>query len=904
MSDINVLIDYLNPRKKDAESNHQYWYHLIVLDEEYVNSEQNFLSGDFNSLRFNTLPAYRMYSDRYQKIATSYGLYAYSDPNGVVFFYFKRVKDEITKYISLDDFRRPGRQESDYVFFEELDVSSLTEILIDDILYYDVFQNKLFTLYVEHPTISIQGLKALDYNPKDLNGLSNNVYEIQHDDRLISMNMISMMRQLTDIRLKPIGLHDGEYRPSYNVNLTLNPTKGKIHVYPKIKGTSFNNISLIYEYLPTLDENSVDEQLKGNTEAIKIVFNSNECFLLYMMLVYFSNGITPLQIWKDKEDNTGSSLRRINFFRDYANRARYLIRRSTHDPGKLLTYLQHIPGDFFIKNQDLYKEYGVASQGFEATIIWEAIGNIFKVQGNLKLAEKNGTHFQKLAQTLTIGSKKIILKRTYDIILYLLEVLLTMQENKELTPQQQGDYILENLMRRKVGNKSYLNLLYGKFAGNDFVAYNLFIYKAWIRSSYTNPNHQLFTDTTPYINKEYHGYASRIVFPYETNKIIGFYTSNMNMSFNAIGNIEITPDDSWLDEIATTINPALGIIVKEFVEEDWIAEYHPLQPIFLADVSKKNAVSVQKFSPMMLIKANEDKAFWSNVALTIDYGIDIISTISGVGNLTKFRHLNRLVRTASKINKGKKYKKIVHIYNVIDQVQTRIEVSIDLMNIIIKMADIEDTDFGKALNGFLFWLEMLTLIPDAAKLAKDGFDAIKALRANARNVAESKKLNETLDKLVKKKAITKADKVKFIDEIKDLARNRRFNSIADPVADLLGSAEKSHPLRLKEITDYIKSRGGEIVYKNHEVLGYSPGLRKGQPGQLHIHHEASISAWEHELKHFLDDEAAGFLGMQSVYDINYRISTEINAYRTEIDFIRTLGKNNDCLLYTSPSPRD
>jgi len=396
MSDINVLIDYLNPKKKDAESNHQYWYHLIVLDKNYVDSPQNFLSGDFTSIRFNTLPAYRSYTDRYQKIVTSYPLYAFAAPDGVVSFYFERVKDEITKYISLDDFKRPGRQESDYVFFEELDVSSLTEIFIDDILYYDVFQNKLFTLFVEHPTISVQGLKALDYDPNHLNGLTSGIYGIEHDERLISMNMISMMRKLTDGKLKPTGLHHGEDSPSFNVNLTLNPTKDKIYVHPKIKGGV--NITLIYEYYPTINENSVDKQLKGNTEAIKIVFKSNECFLLYMMLVYFSNGITPLQIWKDEEENKGSSLRKVNFFRDYANRARYLIRRSTHDPGKLLTYLQYIPGDFYIKDQDLYKEYGVASQGFEANIIWEAIGNIFTVQGSFN--EEDNNFYQNFASAL------------------------------------------------------------------------------------------------------------------------------------------------------------------------------------------------------------------------------------------------------------------------------------------------------------------------------------------------------------------------------------------------------------------------------------------------------------------------------------------------------------------------
>ena len=57
--------------------------------------------------------------------------------------------------------------------------------------------------------------------------------------------------------------------------------------------------------------------------------------------------------------------------------------------------------------------------------------------------------------------------------------------------------------------------------------------------------------------------------------------------------------------------------------------------------------------------------------------------------------------------------------------------------------------------------------------------------------------------------------------------------------------------------------------------------------------EASISAWEHEFKHFLDDEAAGFLGMRSLGNINYRAGTELHAYKTEVDFVKTLKNSKE-----------
>ena len=75
---------------------------------------------------------------------------------------------------------------------------------------------------------------------------------------------------------------------------------------------------------------------------------------------------------------------------------------------------------------------------------------------------------------------------------------------------------------------------------------------------------------------------------------------------------------------------------------------------------------------------------------------------------------------------------------------------------------------------------------------------------------------------------------KIIDELfarlKNIKNERRvkprsnyFNSIADPVADILGAAIKSHPERLKNIMLDLKNKGVEIVFRSDEALGYSPG---------------------------------------------------------------------------------
>ena len=137
---------------------------------------------------------------------------------------------------------------------------------------------------------------------------------------------------------------------------------------------------------------------------------------------------------------------------------------------------------------------------------------------------------------------------------------------------------------------------------------------------------------------------------------------------------------------------------------------------------------------------------------------------------------------------------------------------------------------------------------------------------------------------------------KLNDAKKAQVRNNKFNSKADPVVDLLGAASKSHPERLREIITDLKSKNVEIIYRSDEALGYSPGLREGIPGQIIIHEKASISAWEHEYMHFLNDEERGFLGMKSLYDSNYRVLTELNAYTKEIEFVKSLSGNNDKVM--------
>lgn len=120
----------------------------------------------------------------------------------------------------------------------------------------------------------------------------------------------------------------------------------------------------------------------------------------------------------------------------------------------------------------------------------------------------------------------------------------------------------------------------------------------------------------------------------------------------------------------------------------------------------------------------------------------------------------------------------------------------------------------------------------------------------------------------------------------------RFNSKADPMQDAFGPGELSNP---KEIADFRKEADEcrvQIIEKEYESLGYSPGMRKGQPGELHISNGASYSAWCHEIQHMRDDRAAGWSGFGIIENREECYRREKRAYKIEIDMAEKAGRKD------------
>ncbi len=119
----------------------------------------------------------------------------------------------------------------------------------------------------------------------------------------------------------------------------------------------------------------------------------------------------------------------------------------------------------------------------------------------------------------------------------------------------------------------------------------------------------------------------------------------------------------------------------------------------------------------------------------------------------------------------------------------------------------------------------------------------------------------------------------------------RFNTLADPMREVTGAAEKSHPMELEAYINDLASSGVPVTRRDG-AIAYSPAITAGMPGEMFIEEGASFSAWAHEYKHFCDDRDDGFLGFRVFADSAKCIQREWDAYQVEIEMAKEAGRSD------------
>ena len=121
---------------------------------------------------------------------------------------------------------------------------------------------------------------------------------------------------------------------------------------------------------------------------------------------------------------------------------------------------------------------------------------------------------------------------------------------------------------------------------------------------------------------------------------------------------------------------------------------------------------------------------------------------------------------------------------------------------------------------------------------------------------------------------------------------RGFNTLSDPMREVMGSAEETHATEIKAIAQYFERIGVKLLRPESEKLAYEPGLIAVIPGIVIISKGASFSAWLNEKKHVDDDYSDGWLGMRVLTDPQKCAKREIDAYQLEIDLAQSLGRDD------------
>lgn len=742
MSDLKTLIAYLNPNKHKSSNKRTGTeeYHFIKIDGDFLGEKQYVESKNITKIIKKTLDD--PLSSTFKKIDTSSILYVEINSSDVKYYFQKEIDGKI-KYITLEKLLDG---ESSTNNFTELDDSNFVKIEEQDQLNYHEEQEAIYIRITQLAEINIFSKRALYYNPKELGGLTNGEYVVNFKDAKGYTGGI--IEQVLGDLIDETDFSDFDKRL---VSIELNPKEGKLYWYPDKVITNSNKITLFYDYHTTENDDFEVDPLKEDF-AIKITFKDPEGFLGFMMVTYFLNGVSIF--------NTSGGNNKYNFSQKYIDIIYVLLNRCKDDTTKALSYLYYLPLDIFQKEIREKNKSTILGTNY----LWKIIG----------------VALDGMLTNYGVNSE--------DIVLKLLQAIKITQNDIEYKDKEKNNEVLKQLLTRKtrLGN-NYLLTLYAKLNTSSFVAYNTFIYKLWRKSSFTNPANKVFEKTSPFSKAE-NSKTTRLLLPYKTNKLAGFYSSNMNLSFTETGNIIVTPDESSIDNVTKAIHPDLGGLIENFIEEDWQAEYHPLQPVYLADPANNNAVSLQRLSPMLLLKVNEDKSFWSNVGTTAEYAVDAITTLSGIGNLAKFRHLARIVKTAKALNKSNKFVRTYSIYKIVKGAAAGVEITSGTVNALLKITGVKDTELGNAISEFLFWLELASLSGEI------GAAIGKGLQKSAKTIVDKgSDFNKHLDDLVKKGEIDDLRRKKTISEIENVDKPRakiedffkRFKAKGKPINEII-----------------------------------------------------------------------------------------------------------------------
>ncbi|SNR17720.1 hypothetical protein [Tenacibaculum jejuense] len=725
MSDFNNLINFLNPYRGQNGDRRREEYQFIRIDNDFINENQDLKSN--NLTRVIRYKDGRPFNNPFSEIITELPLYV-STANKSLTYFFQKDFNGQTKYISIEDLIKGETSEENFLALDDSAFIAI-RVVTEEALFYNEEQNSVYLLNVVLREVIISVRKTLEYNPKELGGLSSGVYYVDYTnakgyrDNFIDRTLGKITTEISEEDLN-----------RRHVNLTLNPKPGKLYRFPDFQ-IDKDQVTVYYDYDMIENDDYEVEPLKEDY-AIKLKFRDPEGFLGFMVEVYFLNGVSILNTTE------GSGNRKSDFSTKYIEIIQILLKkRSKNNITEKLTYLYYVPQEIFQK-----KFRGL---NFGEEYLWQLVQ---------EAAEEAITNFRTNKE---------------DIVLKLLEAIKLNQDDEYNVDQKKNDLFLEELLKRRTKDKS--SLLYKltkRIDGEQFIKFIDFIWQIWKNSSYavteeTKNEKVKITKTSP------------VLLDYRTNKVLGFYTDNAEITWKDEQNqLDVTvrvksgekevpkPRINFDDGKVTFEDTGETRIIDVFQHIDY--QYHPFSPIsfvnsenpqfLLQDGETTNATKT--ILPAFVLFANNEKAFWENVFTSLEYALDVVTTISGVANIIKAGRLLRVLQ------KGKTvfYKTTQGVKTVAEFADGVVEVTSGTVNALLKLTGAEDTELGKLAAKYLFYLEMASLAGGISASLE------RKLKNTATELVKNSKFEGSLDDLVKKGDLNDVDKVKITAEMRLISK--------------------------------------------------------------------------------------------------------------------------------------
>ncbi|AZJ34553.1 hypothetical protein [Tenacibaculum singaporense] len=376
---------------------------------------------------------------------------------------------------------------------------------------------------------------------------------------------------------------------------------------------------------------------------------------------------------------------------------------------------------------------------------------------------------------------------------------------------------ISNLITRKVDGKLLLYKLVKGLDGEHFQTYVYFIWKIWKSSSYADIN----PETNKLINITE---KSPVLLDYRSDTALGFHYDNAQINWKGekeeidvkvrvkVGSKKVPELINIGDDGKSRfIETGRTEVVDDYQSQQYF--YHPFAPIVL--INSKTPKFILKEGddsdtlsfklPAFVLFANNETAFWQNVLKGSQYLVDIITTVSGIGNILKAGRIYNLLKNGKTLLY--KTKQLTALIGAARATTGIIEVSSGTVNTLLKLTELDDTGLGKTTSKYLFYLEMLSLAGEATVFLKN------KLSATAKELVENPKFTKSLDDLVKKGEIDEILKTRVLEELSGVKLLETTLNISPFIAKFskkLPKALDNAPLELKKVEDLILKKVGKI----------------------------------------------------------------------------------------------